>query len=58
MIYKDHCSITISFPLQRTVMTYVDSEIVRHTKNGTLRVSDPALQEEIRERLADGAKGM
>ena len=30
---------------------YVDSEITMRSKNGTLRIREPALQEEIRERL-------
>ena len=37
---------------------YVDSEITMRSKNGTLRIRDPALQEEIRERLVQKADGM
>ena len=37
---------------------YVDSEITVRFKNGTLRIRDPALQEEIRERLVQKADGM
>ena len=37
---------------------YVDSEITTRCKNGTLRIRDPALQEEIRERLVKEADGM
>ena len=37
---------------------YVDSEITMRSKNGTLRIRDPALQEEIRERLVKKADGM
>ena len=37
---------------------YVDSEITTRCKNGTLRIRDPASQEEIRERLVKKADGM
>jgi len=40
------------------IRLYVDSEIARRTKNGTLRIRDPALQEQIRERLVNKAEGM
>ena len=37
---------------------YVDAEIAARTKNGTLRIQNPALKEEIRERLVKKAEGM
>lgn len=40
------------------IRLYVDSEIARRTKNGTLRIRDSALKEEIGERLVIGAEGM
>lgn len=40
------------------IRLYVDSEIVRRSKNGSLNIRDPIFQKEIRERLVDGAKGM
>ena len=40
------------------IRLYVDSEITMRSKNGTLRIRDPALQEEIRERLVQKADGM
>ena len=40
------------------IRLYVDSEIALRTKNGTLRIRDFALKEEIRERLVKKAEGM
>ena len=39
------------------IRLYIDSEIVRRTKGRSLRIRDPALKEEIRERLVTKAEG-
>ncbi|KAL6716867.1 hypothetical protein ACLMJK_004779 [Lecanora helva] len=42
----------------RDLRLYVDAEIGRRSKKGTLRISDPGLQEEVREKLVTGAMGI
>ena len=56
-VFHDYEKLSIAANSQ-DIRLYVDSGIVKRSRNGVLNIRDPAFQEEMRKRLVDGAKGM